>query len=514
MKNLRGLMALILGAFLLTFSACKDDDDNGGSVEKGVVKPVYGEHFSVSVIGNNVTLACTMEAATSVIWQLNNKEYTSKTQTVNLPVKGEYSVILEVSADGLTYLASEPYTFEIENSDLSFLAHGIWKALTGGPENGKVWVLDLEQKYFHAIADYYGDAEAGAIAKDAWGPWGGGYVSDYDLGGSISFDGATSTVTLAFNGETKSGTFSFAPVQRPAAADYLTYDTELQFDLWETGFVNGPYNYLPLSDSIGTVQLPDGFHFPLDSARFYNDAAAGKNTVNPSQFVAADLERCDIVHVSDSAMVVRVKRSYEGDDESKSWMLYNFIVKDYVYPEKEKEELFPTIDTSFDGADLNGTWELSPNQACGWVNWANNELFNTWETREAMMTDFLSWWTFGNPEAPTAVTRKDGANEAASMVTVTFADGTCTINNAKYVFDEEAETGEIVTENYSAGYTVSEGVFAFDAEVGINAISIALKGTSMHVIQPVNAAEEGFWIGMKNADKEESSLIQLVKVVE
>lgn len=371
-------MALLLGAYLLTFSACKDDKDDPKPAQ-GIVTPVYGEHFSVAVDGNKVTLACTMEDATSVIWKLNNKEYTQKTLTVDIPVKGTYSVVLEVSADGLTYLASEPHEFKVEESDLSFLNEGIWKALTGGPDNGKVWVLDLERKYFHAIADYYGDKEAGAEDKDAWGPWGGGYVSEYDLGGEISFNGATSEVTLKFNGETTKGIFNFVPQIRPASDDYIENATENKLDLWQTGFVDGPYKYLDLSDEIGTVQFPAGMHFPLDSARFYNDAAKGENTVHPSQFLPADLENCDIVHLSEYAMVVRVKRSYEGDDDAPCWMLYNFVVKGHVY--EEKEDAVEPIDTEFDLTSLVGVWKVSPNQAAGWVSWEDNELYDAWETR-------------------------------------------------------------------------------------------------------------------------------------
>ncbi len=138
---------------VLFFTACKDDKTDEPT-KQTLVKPVYGEHFTVQVDGNNVILACTMEAAAAVIWSVNDKEYSEKTVTVNIPTKGTYAVVLSVSSDGLTYLESDPYEFEIETSDLSFLESGFWKDLTGGPEGGKVWVLDMEGSNFHAMEDY------------------------------------------------------------------------------------------------------------------------------------------------------------------------------------------------------------------------------------------------------------------------------------------------------------------------------------------------------------------------
>lgn len=499
MRNLKFFFTLLMSVSVLFFTSCEDDKKNE---DKGkLVKPVYGEHFTVTVDGNNVTLACTMEAATAVIWAVNDKEYTQKTEIVPIPLAGTYSVVLSVSSDGLTYIDSDPYEFEVETTDTSFLESGFWKDLTGGPEGGKVWILDLKKEYFHAIADYYGDNEAGAIGEDAWGPWGGGYVSEEDLGGEISFNGITGTVTLKFDGETKTGQFSLDVKTRPAAEDYMTYGTDKKFDLWEDGFKNGPYKYLELSDEIATVKFAEGLHFPLDKDRFYNE----DNEVFKSQFLPEDIETCDIVHISDNALVLRVKRTYEGDKENKCWMLYNYIVKGYEY-----EKVIPEVPVveGYQAADLVGTWKVAPATTVAWIGWEENNIFDTWATREEYIATMISWWQFGNPEETEVVERiSAGKSAAADKVELEFkADGTATIKNVEYDADADAETEEV----FNVTYTVNNGILTFDKEVSINGIVKTFVNAELQILQPVNG-EAGIWLGVVNGDEYNSTSLNIVK---
>lgn len=503
MKSLKIFMTLLMSVSVLFFTACKDDKKDDPK-QSTLVKPVYGEHFSVSVDGNDVTLACTMEAAAAVIWAVNDKEYTEKTVTVNIPTQGTYSVVLSVSADGLSYLESDPYEFEIETSDLTFLESGFWKDLTGGPEGGKVWVLDMEGAYFHAMEDYYGDAEAGAANADAWGPFGGGVTGGPNdaLGGEISFDGATGTVTLTYDGETKSGQFSLDVKARPSAEDYMTYATDVKFDLWETGFVNGPYKYLDLSDEIATVKFDEGLHFPLDQKRFYND----EHETIKGQFLPADLETCDIVHIQDNALVLRVKRTYEGDEESKCWMFYNYIVKGYEYEEKP-EAVVPVVE-GFEASELVGSWKLASATTVAWIGWEENNIFDLWETREEYVAEMTNWWKFGNPEEEEVVARIGaGKSAAADKVELEFkADGTATIKNVDY--DDEADT-EVETV-YEVTYTVNNGILTFDKEVSINGIADTFVTTELQILQPENGTD-GIWLGVTNGDEPNSTSFNIIK---
>lgn len=503
MKSLKIFMTLLMSVSVLFFTACKDDKKDDPK-QSTLVKPVYGEHFSVSVDGNDVTLACTMEAAAAVIWAVNDKEYTEKTVTVNIPTQGTYSVVLSVSADGLSYLESDPYEFEIETSDLTFLESGFWKDLTGGPEGGKVWVLDMEGTYFHAMEDYYGDAEAGAADADAWGPFGGGVTGGPNdaLGGEISFDGATGTVTLTYDGETKSGQFSLDVKARPSAEDYMTYATDVKFDLWETGFVNGPYKYLDLSDEIATVKFDEGLHFPLDQKRFYND----EHETIKGQFLPADLETCDIVHIQDNAMVVRVKRTYEGDEESKCWMFYNYIVKGYEY--EVKEDPVEPINTDFNAADLVGTWKLSEGATGGWCSWAEVELYDYWTERIDMLEAVTGWGIFGDPEEEETLVVRGKMSDAADKVQLVFnEDKTCEITNN--IYDKGTDAEVLTTVNTT--YSVDAGVITFADPIVINAILFELSGTELHITTVNNEGVEGLWLGYQNEEKPESSVMNIIK---
>ncbi len=503
MKKLNfNLLTVLLSVLMLTFvTSCNDDGDDPKPVSK---TPVLNENFSFVVTGNDVVFTTTL---TGSVWFTNVTAVTDYnavdgTVTVNIPLKGSYPFTCSALVDGQTYTSDE-FTVAIENDDFTFLSDGIWKALTGGSGGNKVWVLDIEKKFFHAIADYYGDEDAGATGQNAWGPWGGGYVSEYDLGGEISFNGEEGTVLLKFNGETKNGSFTFETFDRPAAADYLNYGSGVTtYDLWNDGFVNGPYKYLPLSEQMGTMHLSEGLHFPLDSARFYNDAIKGLNTVNPSQFLEEDLRNCDIVHLSDSAMVVRIKRSFEGDNDNKCWMLYNFIVKGYEYAKEEFTYTEP-IKTSFTQADLVGTWKYA-NMPQGWIAWAaaGNKgtnipahMFGMWDTREQVVTDLVSW----------------GAADAADVFTAN--------ENNTYVFNQD---GTCTLNGVANTYTVANGIITFGTALAgteWSLVWISMTGTELKAIdfafygdpEPVAYTPLGLWIGQQNDAKNEYKAVQLVK---
>lgn len=500
MKNLKSLMALLLGAVLLTFTGCKDDDDGG---DKKLVKPVYGTHFTTTVSGNTVTLECTMAAATSVIWEINDKEYTANPQAVDIPIMGTYPLVLSVSEDGLSYLTSDTVDVIIPTTNTKFLEHGLWKALTGGPDGGKTWVLDLKKEYFHAIADYYGDEDAGATGSNAWGPWGGGFVSEYDMGGSISFDGATATATLVWNGKTTTGKFSFEVVERPTSEEYINYGSgTTDLDLWEDGFINGPYSYLSLSDSIGKMQLEAGMHFPLDSGRWYNNAAKGENTFHDTQFLPEDVEKIDIVHLSDSALVLRVKRTYEKDeDPSKCWMLYNYIVKGYNY------DTFVAPDRPATSGQLeDGTYKLAEIPGY-YYNWRTSAIQDSWDNIDTYKQNMAEWWVLGPPSETildgvlTTVGQAvwDAAYSAYTTQTIVISGSDITINHKSVdVWGTDSTT---INENTIATtFTQANGVITFADSVSVYCPNAAIdKVKEMYILPGI--VTTGIGIGIDDINE-------------
>lgn len=479
MKKFRNLVALLLGVMAVSFTACKTEEPEAFG------KPVKDKDFTVTVTGNNVALSCTNATMTSVLWEVSDgTQSTDKNATVYVPVAGEYNVVLSVSNGG-DYVSADTVKFTIASSDAAYFSTGIMKALTGGASVKKTWVLDSTKKLFHKPVDFYGDAAAGASADGtSWGPWGGLDIPDPELG-EISFDALTGQVTLILDGVTTSGKYSLKKYDRPD--DIMNPKLASGLTLWQNMLTDpGKYAYLgSLSAQMADVKLPSGVHFPLQIGRMTNDG----NTTYPSQFLTSDLENVTIIHASDSALVVRVKRTYEGDNESKCWMLYNFIVKEYTYV-PEVFTYTQNLKTTFTATDLVGTWKFGASPV-DWINFYTSG--NKGTTKEQTLLN--NWAT--QAEVQSWLASQEQLTAAKANTYVFNANGTCLLNGVANKF------------------TVANGKITFETalttEFNINWFNIT--GTTLSVIdvkQGTNAAI-GIWIGYQNESKDEFVSVNLVK---
>lgn len=477
MKSLKRFLPILLGFVAVLFTACDKEE-----VAATFHKPVVNTDFTVTVDGNNVILACTMEKATSFLWEASTGDQsTQKLDTLYVPMQGSYYVKLSV-ANGGDYLTSDSVAFEIASTDVAIFESGVWKALTGGVGVTKTWVLDTQKKYFHNPVDFYGDEEAGGSATNVWGPWGGFAISDPELG-EIKFDATSGIATLVMDGVTTSGKYTLNPYERPA--DFVTLTANNGgVSLWEN-MITGKYSYLgTLSAQVADLHLPAGVRFPLQIGRMTNDG----NLVHPSQFLTEDLENVMIMHASDSALVIRVKRSFEKDGDSKCWMLYNYVVKEYNYPVKVFTE---PVKTTFAKADLVGTWKYAP-VPVDWISWlapsgSGGVTLNAWADTTAM---FAAGW---------AVTRQGWAD----------------IQDDRFVFNQD---GSCVLNGLANTYTCAAGVVTFGTALGANEFTISCGGWSINpagnpfkVLSPKNEST-GIWFGVKNGDKDEDTAVHLVKL--
>lgn len=511
MKTTKSLFALLLGALAVSFTACKTEEPDVFG------KPVRDKDFTVTVTGNNVVAKCSNTAMTSVLWEVNTGvQSTEKETTFYVPIKGDYKLVLSVSNGG-DYISSDTIPFTIAATDVEYYNKGIWKALTGGAGTKKTWVLDVKEfvtttiddagvststsvfksAYFHNALDFYGDAEAGGATDNVWGPWGG--TSIYNWGGTpevgeITFDALTGVCNFTLDGVTSTGSYTLKPFDRPA--DFCTISSKNNnnkgpISLWEN-MLTGKYSYLrALSDQMADLKLTSGLRFPMDKGRISNDA----NTTYPSQFLISDLENVTIIHASDSSLVVRVKRTYEGDKESKCWLLYNFIVKEYNYPT-------PTNYThpvkSITTNDLVGTWKLASVPG-NWIGWAEKNELNTWADGAAMNATFVSW-SVANTTEKLATSQK---------VTLKFeSNGNCTITDFKFNTTTLLEESTV----YTSTYSVNNGYIVFGSDVNITGYTdmIALSGKNMYALT-VTGSTNGLWIGKNNGDKTETTAIHIVK---
>lgn len=510
MKSFRKLTALLLSVLAVSFMACdpKEEDVFG--------KPVKDKDFTVTVNGNNLIVECTNKAMTSVLWEVNTGvQSTQKKDTLYFPIAGDYTILLSVSNGG-DYISADIVNFTIAATDAEYYNKGIWKALTGGAGVKKTWVLDIaefvtttiddagvststsvfQSAYFHNPLDFYGDAEAGGKVDDVWGPWGG--TSIYNWGGTpevgeITFDALTGVCKFTLDGVTSTGSYTLNPFERPA--DFCTISSKNNnnngdISLWEN-MLTGKYSYLKsLSEQMADLKFSSGLRFPMDKGRISNDA----NTIYPSQFLTSDLENVTIIHASDSSLVVRVKRTYEGDKESKCWLLYNFIVKEYNYTPTNYTHPVKSITAN----DLVGTWKLAAVPG-NWIGWAEKNELNTWADGAAMNATFVSW-SVANTTEKLATSQK---------VTLKFeSNGNCTITDFKFNTTTLLEESTV----YSSTYSVNNGYIVFGSDVNITGYTdmITLSGKNMYALT-VTGSTDGLWIGKNNGDKAETTAVHLVK---
>jgi len=517
MKKIKSLIALSLCAMAVTFTACKTNEPEAFG------KPVVNKDFTVTVTGNNVALSCTNTTMTSALWQVSDgTQSTDKVATVYVPVAGDYSVVLSVSNGG-DFVASDTVKFTIASSDAAFFSTGIMKDLTGGVGQKKTWILDVKEivttfiddagtvtsstthksSYFHNPLDFYGDAAAGANADGtSWGPWGGTDI--YGWGGtpesgSISFDATSGVCTLTLDGVATSGKYGVKRYDRPVdiVSPSILTSTGATQTLWDN-MLTGKYAYLgTLSAQMADIKFSTGLRFPMDKGRITNDA----NLTYPSQFLSSDLQNVTILHASDSAIVVRVKRTYEGAKESKCWLLYNFIVKEYNY-KTAKTYTHPVKNTTI----AVGTYKLAPVPG-NWIGWSTKDVLNPlWVDRAAFRKDMLGWWVFGDPTVAANIANADMALGALDGTIIKFnAGGTCSIHNSIYA------NGAVTATDLSTTYTVSNGYVTFADSVAVYAVSPSLPKLKHAYIVDVVSSTTNLWLGYNNGTKEETQAIQLVK---
>ncbi|MDD4991264.1 MAG: hypothetical protein PHR83_03435 [Paludibacter sp.] len=519
MKKIKNLVALTLCAMAVVFTACKTDQPDVFG------KPVVDKDFTVKVVGNNVFLSCTNTTVTSALWQVSNGvQKTNKKDTLYLPVAGDYNVVLSVSNGG-DYVSADTVKFTVASSDAAFFNTGILKDITGGAGTGakkKTWILDLAEvvttfiddagvvttntthksSYFHNPLDFYGDATAGGSATNVWGPWGGTDI--YGWGGtpetgSITFDATSGKCTLTLDGVSTTGSYGVTTYARPADFCTITANNNngTPISLWDN-MLTGKYSYLrTLSAQMADIKFAPGLRFPMDKGRITNDA----NATYPSQFLKSDLENVTIIHASDSALVVRVKRTYEGDKESKCWLLYNFIVKEYNYP-TAKTYTHPVKNTTI----AAGTYKLAPVPG-NWIGWATKDVLNNlWVSRAVFRTDMINWWQFGDPAGASTASNADIAMGALDGTQLVFGtDGKVAIHNSIY------KDGAVSATDLTTTYSVNKGYITFGDSIQVYAVAPSLPKLKHAYIVDVASSQTNLWIGYNNGTKEETQAIQLVK---
>lgn len=430
--------------------------------------PVLDDNFEYVVEGNNVKFTTTINGNVWVTVNGVDHNFADKKVTVNLPNKGDYSFTCSSIGSG-SILTSDPFTVKIDQDDLAFLDEGLWKSLSGGANQTKTWRMDWnadgELVYFDNPVQF-----SGADGAPYW-----------------SWDVLAEDLPVDVNGNEMTGFFNWQ--ETPPAADFGSITFNATNKTVTTVNAHGEESSGSFDMNVETMKLTvNGVTIPIDTGR-----------LNQGQFKEEDLMNLRLYSLTDSAMQIGVKRSFEGFQEDgvtpkvSEWVVvYNFIVVGYDYPEIPDEEFTFTepLDTDLTSADLVGTWKLG-GSPINWIGWhaegnmgttTEASVLNEWPDRAA----FVEGWFGATADHLTAVDALEHEFKD---------DGSCTIGGISTTF---SVSGGVVT------FADSVGIVSFDGHwFG------AISGTTFSVLDLETPEEGGIWIGVGAAP--ESKVAQIVK---
>jgi len=475
--SMTSLIALLLSITLLAPSCKKDDPVTPPPVDN---TPVLNTDFSYTVSGNTINFTTTL---TGNVWVKNEASgvttnYVDGKCSVFIPAKGDHPFTCQQLVGGVTY-ASAVFNVTIAQDDLSYLASGYWLYLSGGVNKTKTWRMDMNSSgkcvYFDGPL-YYSGAEG--YPYWAWD------VMDSDL--PYDLNGTLMETYFNWSPDYPNNTWIMA------AEDYgtITFSgADLVASTNKFGVVeNGSFTF----DTATMKMFLTGVTLPTDTGR-----------VNEGQ--VEEWGNIRVFSLSDSSMQLGLKRVYEGGNESRWTLVYNFVVVGYNYPQPEEFTFSETVNTSFTQADLVGTWKYA-DVPQGWIAYKKignqgttypSHLYEKWYTQQDVVTTLNSW----------------GAS---------YADSLFTANSTKiYVFNED---GTCTLNGEDNTYSVSNGIITFGTDLTgteFNGVWINLVGAGLSVIDFNKMGPEtdmvdtppfpGIWIGQNNDGKKEYRAVQLQK---
>lgn len=515
-SNLKLLAAFFSIAMMLFLGSCKDDPAPAPEVINDTL-PVLDANFSFTVDDETNVVSFATDLI-GTVWVTNHETGAQTTDDdsdgnldVFIPLKGMYDFTFSAIVNGVER-TSDTFDVEIIETNEEFLNSGMWYYITGGTLATKTWTLDVTDfnstttndkgediqstsygsLYFHAALDFWGNDEAGAAGvDDDWGPWGGTNI--YGWGGTpedgnIVFDAMTQKATLTVDGVTTTDNFVIEQYERD---DVILNTGDGAKPLSELMVGDGAkYAYLDsMSAMMADVHFSGNLRFPIDTGRLNNDG----NATYPSQFLEEDIKNVTVLTANDSSLVMQIKRTYEGDAESKCWLLYNYVLEEYGDYGMAKDVVYKhAVDASITTSDLEGTWMPAP-ELYDWIGWTIEDRFSEWTNKD----DLVATGWAGTAES----------YDSDTTLRITFTASTMTITKADTI------------EFMEVPYTLTNGYIALtdsiDIPMGTAGIRIDgdASGTYFYVTKCATKSDAGdVWIGQNNGDKQESEAIALRKV--
>lgn len=454
-RNIYGLLVL-----LIAIAACKPEQYQMGKV---ISKDALSYSITQNSSDPNEIFLESMTDGANPMWVTPMGRSTRVQDTVRLPFAGEYSFVYGVISAG-GFVQADTFKLTLTTNNLSYVDDPLWTLLSGGVDNEKVWLLDLDEngvsKYFAGPLYFYGTDDSWLTVTDGvtlpegsdswnWSPdWEGNqWLMDAGDYGSMTFSlkgNATFTADHKMLGRTENGTY------------FLDADAK-------------------------TLQITDGS--PL------HDAGRDGQVIN-----WGDLK---VMSLTENTMQLAALRDEALSGEGPTLLTYNFISKEYSdnwvpedlpdpepeLPEGWQDDISQTVNTTI-------AWKLSEDNPLDWAN-LDGSMMNGWQVPE----DYPDWLGTPDPEVYGDFTMT--MNSAEGTVEFITPDGTTT--NGNYTIDEKGI--------YSFDITVPTFALVGWANFGPDA------NNQLRILQIEKDASgnvAGMWLGAKDPVKPEYMAYHLI----
>jgi hypothetical protein len=199
MKTIKKAFALIVGAMLFITSCQQSVSELSAPLTKSQIQYSVVQDLNDAPGGNTVILT-NSTAGTISLWDYGTGRSTRAADTIHFAFPGDY--IIKFSAvSGGGVVVCDPVTVHVTANDLRWVNDPLWTAISGGVNNEKVWLLDIDakgvSKYFTSPVYFAGDEMIWdhACSKDGGNCW----EWDPDWKGNQWITSAADYGTMKFN---------------------------------------------------------------------------------------------------------------------------------------------------------------------------------------------------------------------------------------------------------------------------------------------------------------------------
>ena len=142
MKPTKQISLLLLVITSVVLSCKKKDYQLASLPDKSQINMEVKQDLAVDAGGNTVYLINHTDKVQPV-WDYGTGKSMRRVDTVRYAFKGDYKIARSaIAGGGIVYL--DTITIHVTQDNLNYVSDPLWIALSGGPGNERVWMLDLD----------------------------------------------------------------------------------------------------------------------------------------------------------------------------------------------------------------------------------------------------------------------------------------------------------------------------------------------------------------------------------